>query len=107
MGFFKRVFRPVTRAVKKTVKTVIRKPINSLMKAMFPELPELPDLPKGPEPPDPNAAAKEAAAFAKTQAGKKGRASTVLAGKTGPGTDIEDDEQIRRKKLGGYSAPTG
>lgn len=106
MGFFKRIFRPVTKVVKKTFKTVT-KPINSIFKAMTPDLPEMPELPEPPAPPDPNAAAKEAAAFAKTQAGKKGRASTVLAGRTGPGTGSDEEEQIRRKKLGGYSSPTG
>lgn len=106
MGFFKRIFRPVTKVVKKTFKTVT-KPINSIFKAMTPDLPEMPELPEPPAPPDPNAAAKEAAAFAKTQAGKKGRASTVLAGRTGPGMGSDEEEQIRRKKLGGYSSPTG
>ena len=106
MGFFKRVFRPVTRVVKKTFKTVT-KPINSIFKAMTPDLPEMPELPEPPAPPDPDAAAKEAAAFARTQAGKKGRASTILAGRTGPGMGSDEEEQIRRKKLGGYSSPTG
>lgn len=106
MGFFKRVFRPVTRIVKKTVKTVT-KPVKSIFKAMTPALPEIPELPEPPAPPDPNAAAKEAAAFAKTQAVKKGRASTILAGRTGPGMGSDEEEQIRRKKLGGYSSPTG
>lgn len=106
MGFFKRIFRPATRTIKTVAKRVIA-PIKSIMKAITPALPEMPELPEPPAPPDPNAAAKEAAAFAKTQAGKKGRASTILAGRTGPGMGSDEEEQIRRKKLGGYSSPTG
>jgi len=106
MGFFKRVFRPVTRVVKKVAKKAVQ-PVKSIFKALTPELPEMPPLPEPPAPPDPNAAAKEAAAFAKTQAVKRGRASTILAGRTGPGMGSDEEEQIRRKKLGGYSSPTG
>jgi len=94
------VVDPVVSATKK----VVVDPVKSLV----PDIPEMPAIPDIPETPKPEDAAAAVASMAKTEASKKGRASTILAGAATPGSAPVAQPTIRRKRLlGSYSERTG
>jgi len=106
---------PVKKAVDVTKKVVVdpvvsatEKVIIDPVKSLVPDIPEMPALPEIPETPKPADAAGAVASMAKTEASKKGRASTILAGATTPTAAPMAQPTIRRKRLlGSYSERTG